>query len=43
MGDTLIERSLFWCVRRYLSYKLSWRDLVEVVAERGLSLAPRRS
>ena len=25
------------CVRRYLSYKLSLRDLVEMMAERGLS------
>lgn len=27
------------CVRWYLRYKLSLRDLVEVMAERGLSLA----
>jgi transposase-like protein len=27
------------CVRRYLRYKLSLRDLVEMMAERGLSLA----
>jgi transposase-like protein len=27
------------CVRRYLSYKLSYRDLVEMMAERGLVLA----
>src|SRR5437763_8067740 len=27
------------CVRWYVSYKLSYRDLVEMVAERGLSLA----
>jgi transposase-like protein len=29
------------CVRWYLRYKLSLRDLVEMVAERGLSLAYR--
>jgi transposase-like protein len=28
------------CVRWYLRYKLSYRDLVEMMAERGLSLAP---
>lgn len=27
------------CVRWYLCYKLSFRDLVEIMAERGLSLA----
>ena len=27
------------CVRRYLRYKFSFRDLVEMMAERGLSLA----
>ena len=27
------------CVRWYLRYKLSFRDLVEMMAERGLSLA----
>jgi hypothetical protein len=27
------------CVRWYLRYKLSFRDLVEVMAERGLNLA----
>ena len=27
------------CVRRYLRYKVSFRDLVEMMAERGLSLA----
>ena len=27
------------CVRWYLRFKLSFRDLVEVMAERGLSLA----
>jgi transposase-like protein len=27
------------CVRWYLRYKLSFRDLVEMMAERGLGLA----
>ena len=27
------------CVRWYLRYKLSFRDLVEIMAERGLNLA----
>ena len=27
------------CVRSYLRFKLSFRDLVEMMAERGLSLA----
>jgi transposase-like protein len=27
------------CVRWYLRFKLSFRDLVEMMAERGLSLA----
>ena len=27
------------CVRWYLRFKLSYRDLVEMIAERGLSLA----
>jgi putative transposase len=30
------------CVRRYLRYKLSLRDLVEMMSERGLSLAHAR-
>ena len=29
------------CVRWYLRYKLSFRDLVEMMAERGLNLAHR--
>ena len=28
------------CVRWYLRYKLSFRDLVEMMAERGLHLGP---
>jgi len=31
------------CVRWYLRFKLSLRDLVEMMAERGLSLAQRPS
>ena len=27
------------CVRWYVTYKLSYRDLVEMMAERGLSMA----
>ena len=27
------------CVRRYIAYKLSYRDLVEMIAERGVSLS----
>ena len=27
------------CVRWYLRFKLSFRDLVEMIAERGISLA----
>ena len=28
------------CVRWYLGYKLSYRDLAEMMAERGVSVAP---
>lgn len=31
------------CVRWYLRYKLSYRDLVEMMAERGLPAAIRRA
>lgn len=31
-------RSLILCVRQYLRFKLSLRDLVEITAERGLSM-----
>src|SRR5271154_5753768 len=33
------DREIILCVRWYLRYKLSFRDLVEMMAERGLSLA----
>ena len=38
MDAILIGRSSFLCVRWYLRYKLSLRDLVEMMAERDLSL-----
>jgi transposase-like protein len=28
------------CVRWYISYRLSYRDLVEMIAERAVSVAP---
>ena len=43
--DELFERRHFdreiivLCVRWYLRFKLSFRDLVEMMAERGLSMA----
>ena len=37
-GPTLRPRS-HHCVRWYLRFKLSLRDLVEMMAERGLSIA----
>jgi transposase-like protein len=33
------DREIILCVRRYLRYKLSFRDVVEMIAERGLHLA----
>jgi transposase-like protein len=36
---TLSGVRIVLCVRWYLRYKLSFRDLVEMMAERGLSLA----
>jgi hypothetical protein len=33
LGDYLL------CVRRYLRFKLSFRDLIEIMAERGIDLA----
>jgi transposase-like protein len=44
-ADHLFKRHRFdrlvmlLCVRWYVSYKLSYRDLVEMMAERGLNLA----
>jgi transposase-like protein len=38
--DAIFDREIIiLCVRWYLRYKLSLRDLVEMMAERGLSLA----
>ena len=45
LADQLFKRHRFdrlvmvLCVRWYLSYQLSYRDLVEMMAERGLVLA----
>jgi hypothetical protein len=33
---------IIWCVRRYLRYKLSFRDLVGMMAERAESCVKRR-
>src|SRR5258705_2926214 len=38
-GRHLDREIIILCVRWYLRYKLSLRDLVEMMAERGLSLA----
>src|SRR3974377_2041231 len=38
-GRNFDREIIVLCVRWYLRYKLSFRDLVEMVAERGLSLA----
>jgi transposase-like protein len=32
-------QSLFFCVRWYITYKLSYRDLVEMMAERGIDVS----
>ena len=34
-----IPEIILLCVRWYLSYRLSYRDLVEMMAERGLKIA----
>jgi transposase-like protein len=38
-GQHFDREIIILCVRWYLRYKLSLRDLVEMMAERGLSLA----
>src|ERR1700722_13298001 len=38
-GSLLDREVIILCVRWYLRFKLSLRDLVEMMAERGLSLA----
>jgi transposase-like protein len=40
MHSLVLALIIILCVRGYLRYKLSLRDLVEMMAERGLSLAP---
>jgi transposase-like protein len=34
------QETIILCVRWYLRFKLNFRDLVEMMAERGISLAP---
>lgn len=34
------QDSIVLCVRWYISYRLSYRDLVEIMAERGVTVAP---
>jgi transposase-like protein len=38
-GRHFDQQVIILCVRWYLSYKLSWRDLVDMLAERGIELA----
>jgi transposase-like protein len=49
MTNAIVHVQIYWgrrfqpeiielCVRWYLTYRLSYRDLVEMMAERGLSL-----
>lgn len=38
-GRHFEQEIIFLCVRSYLRYKLSYRDLVEMIAERGLSIS----
>ena len=38
-GRRFERKIIILCVRWYLRYKLSYRDLVEMMAERGLLLA----
>jgi transposase-like protein len=38
-GEHFEQEIIILCVRWYLRYKLSYRDLVEMMAERGLSVA----
>ena len=38
-GRHFDQEIIVLCVRWYLRYKLSFRDLTEMMAERGLSLA----
>ena len=38
-GRRFEQEIIILCVRWYLRYKLSYRDLVEMMAERGLPIA----
>src|SRR5262252_7364371 len=38
-GRHFDQEIVVWCVRWYLSFKLSYRDLVAMMAERGIDLA----
>ncbi len=38
--DNFRAEIIVLCVRWYLGYKLSYRDLAEMIAERGVSVAP---
>ena len=38
-GRHFDEQVIILCVRWHLSYKLSWRDLVDMMAERGIELS----
>jgi Transposase and inactivated derivatives len=38
-GRHFDRETIILCVRWYLRFKLSFRDLVEMMAERGISLA----
>ena len=38
-GRHFDQEIVVWCVRWYLSFKLSYRDLVAMMGERGISLA----
>jgi hypothetical protein len=38
-GDTSNQEIVVLCVRWYLSYELTYRDLVEMMSERGIDLA----
>jgi transposase-like protein len=39
-GHRFDQETIILCVRWYLRFKLNFRDLVEMMAERGISLAP---
>jgi len=38
-GRHLVRELIILCVRWYLRFEISFRDLVEMMAERGLSMA----